>query len=28
LHQGTFEPDERAVAVGASVLAHAALAPL
>jgi len=28
LHQGTFEADERAVAVGAAVLAHAALAPL
>ncbi len=28
LHQGTFEADDRAVAVGASVLAHAALAPL
>jgi amidohydrolase len=28
LHQGTFEADDRAVAVGAAVLAHAALAPL
>jgi amidohydrolase len=28
LHQATFEADERAVAVGAAVLAHAALAPL
>ena len=28
LHQGTFEADERAVAVGAAVLAHTALAPL
>lgn len=28
LHQGTFEADDRAVAVGASVLAHSALAPL
>lgn len=28
LHQGSFEADERAVAVGAAVLAHAALAPL
>lgn len=28
LHQGTFEADERAVPIGAAVLAHAALAPL
>ncbi|HJR89572.1 MAG TPA: M20/M25/M40 family metallo-hydrolase, partial [Aeromicrobium sp.] len=28
LHQGTFEADERAVPVGAAVLAHVALAPL
>jgi amidohydrolase len=28
LHQGTFEADDRAVAVGAAVLAHSALAPL
>jgi amidohydrolase len=27
LHQGTFEADERAVAVGAAVLAHVVLAP-
>ena len=28
LHQGTFEADDRAVAVGSAVLAHSALAPL
>lgn len=28
LHQGTFRADERAVAIGAAVLAHVALAPL
>ena len=28
LHQGTFEAEDRAVAVGAAVLAHSALAPL
>jgi amidohydrolase len=27
LHQGTFEADERAIAVGAAVLAHVVLAP-